>query len=386
MGADTARDAPPTAEAQQPGFRETWLRTAGIIVLVILIGAIVWRVREVVTTVLLATVIAYVLRPVVALLSRLGVHVGGRRRSMPPGVSTGIVFIALALLAWAVWKLSAPSIARQIDEFQARWPRYQAAIVNLANEVERYHRERLPTALRPAVDSWLQGAGDLVTRTVVKGVGLTVHGVGLLVELLLVPILVFYFLADGPAIRRQALFFVPTRYLPQTERALDRADDILQRYVNGTVILCVIAFALVTAGLWAVGVDFYLLLGIFAGLTRAVPVIGPVVGALPIVIVVFLTKSTAVAAWALILFSAMHVLESKLLMPAVLGRQLDLHPVLIIVALLIGAQMGGLLGVFVAAPVLAAIKAIAGRRPAAPEMADAGKACKARLEAPSGAK
>jgi predicted PurR-regulated permease PerM len=54
----------------------------------------------------------------------------------------------------------------------------------------------------------------------------------------------------------------------------------------------------------------------------------------------------------------MHLLESKLLMPAILGQQLDLHPALIIVALLIGAQMGGLLGIFLAAPVLAAVKAL----------------------------
>jgi predicted PurR-regulated permease PerM len=58
----------------------------------------------------------------------------------------------------------------------------------------------------------------------------------------------------------------------------------------------------------------------------------------------------------------MHLLESKLLMPAVLGRQLDLHPVLIIVALLVGAQMGGLLGVFLAAPVLAVIKVLIAER------------------------
>jgi predicted PurR-regulated permease PerM len=60
----------------------------------------------------------------------------------------------------------------------------------------------------------------------------------------------------------------------------------------------------------------------------------------------------------LLAFSVMHVLESKLLMPAILGQQLDLHPVLIIVALLVGAQVGGLLGVFLAAPVLAAVKAV----------------------------
>jgi predicted PurR-regulated permease PerM len=114
----------------------------------------------------------------------------------------------------------------------------------------------------------------------------------------------------------------------------------------------------VTAGLWAMNVDFFFLLGVVAGLTRAVPIIGPIVGAIPILLAVLATKSAAVTLWVLLAFSVMHVLESKLLMPAILGQQLDLHPVLIIVALLVGAQVGGLLGVFLAAPVLAVVKAV----------------------------
>jgi predicted PurR-regulated permease PerM len=208
------------------------------------------------------------------------------------------------------------------------------------------------------VESWLQGLTDVLTAATTKGLGMTFHGVGFLIELLLVPILVFYFLADGPNIRQQALFFVPRRWLPRTEQALDQADGIFERYIRGQVALCIIAFVVVTVGLWAIGVDLYLLLGVVAGLTRAVPIIGPIVGAIPILTVVALTKSGGVTLWVLILFSLMHLLESKLLMPAILGQQLDLHPVLIIVALLVGAQMGGLLGVFLAAPVLAAVKTL----------------------------
>jgi predicted PurR-regulated permease PerM len=234
--------------------------------------------------------------------------------------------------------------------------------VQLYSDAERYYRERLPPSLRPAVDSWTGTGAELLTNTAKKGVGVTFHSVGLVIELFLVPILAFYFLADGPGIRRQTLFFVPRRYLARAETTLDRADDVFQRYIKGQVILCVIAFAVVTLGLWAIDVDFYLLLGLIAGLTRAVPIIGPIVGAIPILIVVLLTRSLTISLWVLVLFSVMHFLESKFLMPAVLGQQLDLHPVLIIVALLIGAQMGGLLGVFLAAPVLAVMKVLVAQR------------------------
>ncbi len=342
--------------------RERWIRTAGAIVLVLLVGLLLWRVREVIGIVLLGVVCAYVLRPLVQRLARVRLRLARREVRVSRSEATAIVFLLLMLALWAIGHLSAPSLGRQVGELQARWPALRDSLLGRASAADRYYRERLPASLRPTVDSWTKGAGDLLTATAKKGLGITVQGLGLVVELFLVPILTFYFLADGPAIRRQALFFAPRRYLPGTEQLLDRADDIFQRYIKGQIILCVIAFAVVSLGLWAIGVDFYLLLGLGAGITRAVPIIGPVVGAIPILIVILITKPLPLAVWVLVFFTLMHFLESKFLMPAVLGQQLDLHPVLIIVALLIGAQVGGLLGVFLASPVLAVVKVLVAER------------------------
>ena len=342
--------------------KERWIRTAGAILLVLLVGLLLWRVREVIGIVLLAMVCAYVLRPLVQGLAQVRLRVGSWEALISRSGATAIVFIVLLLGLWAVGELSAPSLGRQVGELQSRWPALRDSVMERASAADRYYRERLPASLRPTVDTWTKSAGDLLTATATKGLGITVQGLGLIVELLLVPILTFYFLADGPGIRRQALFFAPRRYLASTEQLLDQADDIFQRYIKGQIILCVIAFAVVSLGLWAIGVDFYLLLGLVAGITRAVPIIGPVVGAIPILIVILITKPLPVALWVLVLFTLMHFLESKFLMPAVLGQQLDLHPVLIIVALLIGAQVGGLLGVFLASPVLAVVKVLVAER------------------------
>ncbi len=231
--------------------------------------------------------------------------------------------------------------------------------MDLAAAAEQFQEQELPPALQRVADSWNESLSQLLSTVAKRGLGLTVHGMGLAVELILVPIIAFYILADGRSIRRQLIFFVPPRYTASLERSLDQADDIFARYIKGQVILCLIAFVAVSLGLWAIGVEFYLLLGVIAGITRAIPIIGPLVGAIPILIVVPLTTGSSVMTiWVLVLFTLMHLLESKWLMPAIIGRQLDLHPVLIIVALLIGAEMGGLLGMFVAAPALAVIKTL----------------------------
>ena len=339
--------------------RQAWLRTVAALLIIGVAALLIWRVRDVVVIVLVAVVCAYVLRPLVNALIRPVLRVGGRSFRLSRGLAAGVVFVALGLILWAIWALSAPPLARQLADLQQNWPRYRDSLVRVYTEAGDLYRDQLPPSFRPVVDSWAVGAGNLVTGAASKGLLATFHGVGFIVELFLLPILTFYFLADGPGIRRQVLAFLPRRYLHRTEYALDQADDILQRYIKAQVILCFIAFVVVTAGLWALRAKFYLVL---AGLTRAVPIIGPVVGAIPIIIVVGVTRSFGYALWLLIPFTLMHILESKLLMPAILGRELDLHPALIIVALLIGAEMGGLLGVFLAAPVLAALKVLLGPR------------------------
>lgn len=341
---------------------DNWARTVAtsflILAMMVAAAAVVWLMRGIIITVLVAVVCAYVLRPAVDWFRRLRLRLRDRAYSPSRPVATGLVFLSLLLILWGIWGVTAPSLGQETSQLQAGWPRYRAALLELAARADVYYREQLPDALRPTVDSWVEGVGDLLTNTAQRGLRLTAQGVNLIVELLLVPILAFYFLADGPAIRKQCLVFIPPKYCPKTERALDQADDIFQGYIKGQVILCTIAFAVVGLGLWALRVDFYLLLGLVAGLTRAVPILGPVVGGIPILIVLLLTKSTALTLWVLLLLTIMHLLESKLLMPAILGHQLDLHPVLIIVALLMGAQMGGLLGIFLATPVLAAIKTV----------------------------
>ncbi|MCJ7822734.1 MAG: AI-2E family transporter [Armatimonadetes bacterium] len=342
--------------------RQAWLHTVAALLIIGGVSLLIWRMRDVVVIILVAIVCAYVLRPLVNALIRPVLRAGGRSLRLSRGLAAGVVFIALGLIVWAIWTLSAPSLARQLGELQENYPRYHDGLVRVYTQAGEVYRDQLPSSLRPVVDSWTDEAGALLTTAASKGLLATFQGVGFVIELFLLPILTFYFLADGPGIRRQVLAFIPRRYLHRTEYALDQADDILQRYIKAQVILCLIAFVVVTAGLWLLGVKFYLVLGLFAGLTRAVPIIGPVVGAIPIIIVVGLNRSLTYALWLLIPFALMHILESKLLMPAILGRQLDLHPALIIVALLIGAEMGGFLGVFRAAPVLAAITVLLGQR------------------------
>ncbi|HEX8833409.1 MAG TPA: AI-2E family transporter, partial [Abditibacteriaceae bacterium] len=98
-------------------------------------------------------------------------------------------------------------------------------------------------------------------------------------------------------------------------------------------------------------------LGLIAGLTRAVPVIGPLLGGIPLMLVCLITtKSLPITGALLGGFFLMHFLESKILLPKIVGHEVDLHPVAVILVLLIGMEFFGFIGVFLAVPIAAVLK------------------------------
>jgi predicted PurR-regulated permease PerM len=119
----------------------------------------------------------------------------------------------------------------------------------------------------------------------------------------------------------------------------------------------------VVVGLWLVAwrVPFALTLGLLAGLTRAIPIIGPIIGGIPIIILTLVTAGPTAAVAVLAFFTFLHFAESKFVMPLVIGERMNLHPVIIIVVLLIGQEFAGLLGMFFAPP-LAALARVMIRR------------------------
>ncbi len=152
---------------------------------------------------------------------------------------------------------------------------------------------------------------------------------------------------------------MPAEWRPHARRMADHLDRILDGYIRGQMLMCVIAWIVVTGGLLLLGVPYAFTLGLIAGLTRAVPVIGPLLGGVPIVLVCLLTTGSFETTGLVLLgFAIMHFVESKVLLPKIIGHEVDLHPVSVIVALLLGMEFFGFLGVFLAVPIAALAKVL----------------------------
>ena len=319
---------------------------------------------ELIITLVLSMALTYLLRPGVNTLHRTPVFGRGSRGGRM--WATLAIFALLGVLLWSFLSIGLRPVrddARDLkDSFVALNKDEKRALVDK-------WQQKLDNALKPltSFDPKVQFRIDReVPRAIVSFwpraqkwlLGLLSH-LGFIVELLLVPVLVFYFLCDGPAIRSEVRLLTPPNWRARGGRMLAHLDRVLDGYIRGQMIMCLVAWVLVTLGLWALGVPHAFTMGLLAGLTRAVPVVGPLLGGIPIALVCLVTTgSVQTTMIVLVGFMAMHFLESKVLLPKIIGHEVDLHPVSVIVALLLGLEFFGFLGVFLAVPVAAVFKIV----------------------------
>lgn len=307
----------------------------------------------------LAMATVYILRPVVRFFERFtgSTHKGKMWATLA-------TFALVCLILYAMFLVGFKPVQRDVSELvQNFWPKEPAARLALIekwqasiNATLEPYRSFLPADVS-ADPTYIQEQ----LKPITKGLGSWLAGqkthLGFIVELLLIPVLAFYFLSEGPQIRRETRLFVPASWRAPISRMAHHFDFVLDGYVRGQLWMCIIAWVLVTITLLILGVPHAVTLGLIAGITRAIPVIGPLLGAIPLLFVcLFYTKSLQTTGILLGAFTLMHLLESKILLPKIVGHHVDLHPVSVILALLIGLEFFGFIGVFLAVPIAAVIK------------------------------
>ena len=344
-----------------------------LVALATLLVSLIWRLPEEIAyigertgellfalTLSLATV--YILRPVVRAVTRLpGFGNTHRGRSN----ATLVVFVGVLLGCYLIFLIGFKPVQRDVrDLVRGFWPRTPQERValkaklsaSLTQSLEPY-RDFLPPEIVADPPKYLANQATTALSSAGKWLSKQSSHVGFIVELLLIPVLAFYFLSDGPAIRGETKLLFPVGWRARLSRMAHHFDYVLDGYVRGQAWMCIIAWVLVTLALWGLNVPHALTLGFIAGITRAVPVIGPLLGAIPLLAAcLFYTRSMETT---LILgagFTLMHLLESKVLLPKIVGHHVDLHPVSVIVSLLIGMEFFGFIGVFLAVPIAAVMK------------------------------
>jgi len=191
-------------------------------------------------------------------------------------------------------------------------------------------------------------------------VGLATGAATLMAELLIMLILSFYFMVDGHRIGQGAVYLFPPRHREKAQFVRAAVGQVLGSYIRGQLILAGIVGVAAGLGSWVLGVRYPLVIGVLAFLFELVPMLGPVLSAVPAVIIA-LFQPWPLVAWVVVYFVAIQMIENHILAPNISGRAVGLHPVAALLALLLGADLFGIWGALFAVPItgIAAVLATA---------------------------
>lgn len=332
---------------------ERWIRITLGVALVAAGAFLLYRLRFVLITVTLAAMLSYALLPLVEATARL--RIAGY--PLPRLAAVIIVFVVVGLVLTGLVQLAAGPMGEQVKRLAANTREYRNELATALTRFRVSIEDSLPPDFRQTFEDALARGSALAVDALGTVLRATAQWLAHIVEIILVPILAFYFLADLPSLKDELIRFLPASARVPVLLIAHRLDRILAGYVWGQILLMAIAGVMVWLVLLILGIPFPLLLGIVAGLTRGIPIIGPVLGAVPIVGLAAI-QSVPLGVTVLVFFVILQFVESKVILPLVLGRQLGVHAATIIIALLIGNAMFGLVGMFLAAPVAASMKEV----------------------------
>jgi predicted PurR-regulated permease PerM len=331
-------------------------RVLQIILVVIAAAILLWllyALRKIILLLVFTTLFCYLIAPLVDLLTgprRLWFITWRVPRALAIfGVYTLLFYGVFMAVDWLV-----PLLSDQISSFITSAPEY-------AKQVDRYSRMltglparyRLPVRWQQEFTDWinaaLTSAGDWLQSVALRllELGLYSHW------LILIPVIGFFFLKDGRSLRQRFLASLPKADV--RVRVADFLQDVsetLAAYIRTQLLACLLIGVVVGTGLRLLGVSYSLVLGVAAGLLEFIPVVGPAaLGVIAAVVAGFHSLRSMVTV--IIFIALLRLIYDYVIYPRLIGRSIEMHPVLVILAVLCGVELGGITGVFLSVPVMA---------------------------------
>lgn len=313
------------------------------VLFVILLLVSLYLIRDVIVIFLFALIIASAIAPAVNLLEKI---------KIPRIIGALLVYIIFVGILSLLISLIIPSIVRDIKDLSSNLPNY---IDNLSIKFESF--KNAPTRYQGALEQiqkFLSGIGDLLRKHASNLFSTAVNIFGGIFSLLMALVISFYLSVQKRGVQRTLVAIIPSKYRDYVINLWERAQVKLGRWLQGQLFLGLIIGVLVYIGLYFLDVKFALLLAVLAGVLEIFPYIGPVLAAIPAIILGFL-QAPILGLWVLLLYIIVQQLENYLIVPLVIGKVVGLNPIIVIMALLIGWKLGGLAGMILAVPITAVV-------------------------------
>lgn len=320
------------------------------------------RVRIIWLPVVFAIGIVVILNPLVTFLQRL---------RLPRVLGATVAYVLSLVVLIALGSALSVPVVQQAEEFADRLPEIYEAVYEQVDSIA----DNLGLALSlpestEQISDWLSdrenlgalgGLADALGDDLGDTLWRLAGGVAeALVVILLAPVLAFYLLTDLPRLRALLLSLTPHRFREEVVYLLGAVTSTISRFLRGQFLVASIVAVLGSFVMWVLGLPFWLIVGVLSGVLNLIPFAGPVAGATLAFLVSLLVGKPLTGLLAILLFTAIQQFDNHVVTPMVQRTRVKLSAFTIVVALVVGASVGGFLGVLIAVPVVGLFRLLAG--------------------------
>jgi predicted PurR-regulated permease PerM len=307
-----------------------------------------WEVRDALMLVYISALVAIGLSPLVSTLERKRLM----RQQVPRWAAILVIYLCIIGAVVGVAMLVIPPIVMQARQLAMDFPRLlhqgQLWLINhglLTREISAQE------AVQQTASS--SGAQDTVGLVI----GAVFGFVGGVFGIITILVLAFYLLVDSDGLVSVFVRLFPRDKRGQVEEACRRVTTKVSAWLGGQLLLAGIIGSTAALGLWVMGVPFFYVLALIAGIGEMIPIVGPILSAVPAIAVALSVKPTLALA-VILFFFAQQQLENHILVPRIMQRQVGISAVFVIIALLIGGSLLGIIGAILAVPTAAILQVL----------------------------
>ena len=313
-----------------------WLAISGLALLILLL----LLVPGVVKMVVVAFLLAYIFDPLVT-----AIEVRGLSRT----ASTVVFFLFVISIAWILFSILAPVVYNHIQTMRSGAGSRQSSEVIL--RLQAVVRTKLgfiglgAVNLQEKIEQFSSYLSDTIMDFILR------EGLSIVLYAVTVHFIVIFLLKDGREMKKMFISIVPNRYFEFALDLLYKMDLQLGNYLRSQFTDAVVFGVLATIALWLLGVKYFLFIGVFAGLANLIPYVGPIAGALPAVAVALFDAGDVTLALQIVLaFIILKLTDDMLVQPLLVAKGVHMHPLLVLLAIIIGGELFGMLGMLLAVP------------------------------------
>ncbi|MFN2745123.1 AI-2E family transporter [Bacillus sp. z60-18] len=293
----------------------------------------------------IAVFITYLLLPIVEKIHRAGV---------PRTLSILLIyFLFFGGLGYAFYK-GVPIFIKQLTELSEGIPVLAASYENMLEKLH-HHTDGWPDGMHDRIDKYVDQTEEFVGSWAER----TITSIRFVFDYMLVaaviPFLVFYMVKDIDVMKKAVWYLTPRSWRKRGGAFIKDVDDSLGDYIRGQLFVCLVIGLGASLSFWFFDLPYPLILGLIIGATNIIPYFGPVIGAIPAVMIAAALSARLVIV-VMITILVLQFIEGNILGPLVVGKSLHMHPVVIMLGLLAGGELAGIIGMILAVPVMAVLK------------------------------